>query len=333
MMAGKINFKLEASERREVFRPRKNALDMRLVAEAFQLRNLKFQESDDEFINVDLSVPYDLEALSEHTGQFGTAHSPYIVTGDHLHAELGPDFAALFKSKLREAGMVNIKQSIIDRAIQYFSSQMQVVVQPSVPPAVAATLYYDAAAQLGPDTRVQVEEEQQISINGPLHNVASKILMGVDLQTGELCLVKLLPMRRDEDKNARSAELRSYQLLTLDDLPLDSPLVPAKRLMIKVPEDHAVDLGLAANQRYDALQLPWYTASLTNLPKLSRALLYRGGKCIEAALQIMHERGLVHADVKADNVFVDRDGSWHLGDYGSVVRVGEPIWSCTRVSF
>jgi hypothetical protein len=35
MMAGKLVFKLEASERQDAFRPRTNALDMRLVAEAF----------------------------------------------------------------------------------------------------------------------------------------------------------------------------------------------------------------------------------------------------------------------------------------------------------
>lgn len=98
-------------------------------------------------------------------------------------------------------------------------------------------------------------------------------------------------------------------------------------------EDHAIDLGLTTNERLDALRMPWYTASLTKLPKLSSAVILRGAKRIEAALQMIHDRGLVHADVKADNVFVDRDGSWHLGDYGSVVRVDEPVWSCTRVSF
>lgn len=102
--------------------------------------------------------------------------------------------------------------------------------------------------------------------------------------------------------------------------------------MLTVSQEHALNLGLASNLGYDALQLPWYPASLNKLPKLTSEVIFRGAKCIEAALHVIHGKGLIHADIKEDNVFVDGEKLWHLGDYGSIVRIGDPVWSCTRVS-
>ncbi|MBQ5544192.1 MAG: protein kinase [Clostridia bacterium] len=49
--------------------------------------------------------------------------------------------------------------------------------------------------------------------------------------------------------------------------------------------------------------------------------LYRD---IAAALQVIHRRGLVHGDVKPDNLYYDPRKGWLLGDFGSVIRRGEP---------
>jgi hypothetical protein len=37
--------------------------------------------------------------------------------------------------------------------------------------------------------------------------------------------------------------------------------------------------------------------------------------------------GFDHMDIMSDNIFVDGDGKWDLGDFGSTRRVGSNLWS------
>lgn len=41
------------------------------------------------------------------------------------------------------------------------------------------------------------------------------------------------------------------------------------------------------------------------------------------ALQYMHSQGIVHRDIKSENVFRTASGVWKLGDFGSSLRVGD----------
>ena len=49
-----------------------------------------------------------------------------------------------------------------------------------------------------------------------------------------------------------------------------------------------------------------------------------------SAVNHMHAQGLVHMDIKEANVFVDGEGAWWLGDFGSAVAAGAPVTSTTR---
>ena len=60
-------------------------------------------------------------------------------------------------------------------------------------------------------------------------------------------------------------------------------------------------------------------------------MLLLGGRRMRRALEHMHERGLVHADVKSGNCMISSSGAWYLGDFGSSLGIGEKIWSCTEV--
>ncbi|KAK9824415.1 hypothetical protein WJX72_010118 [[Myrmecia] bisecta] len=44
----------------------------------------------------------------------------------------------------------------------------------------------------------------------------------------------------------------------------------------------------------------------------------------------MHEKHLLHADLKAANVLLNDAANWCLGDFGSSVKFGEKIVSCTE---
>lgn len=50
---------------------------------------------------------------------------------------------------------------------------------------------------------------------------------------------------------------------------------------------------------------------------------------IRAALNVVHELGLIHGDVREDNVLLV-DGVWKLGDLGSTLEAGEPIALLSR---
>ena len=50
----------------------------------------------------------------------------------------------------------------------------------------------------------------------------------------------------------------------------------------------------------------------------------RLGAALAGALAHVHERGVIHRDVKPSNIILDRDGSPHLTDFGIALLAGEP---------
>lgn len=76
------------------------------------------------------------------------------------------------------------------------------------------------------------------------------------------------------------------------------------------------------------LLMPRFIWSLRVMPKLTSATIVLD-HCVPRivlALKTIHNAGYVH---KPDNILVDCKGNWHLGDYGSVVKQGDPIRSTT----
>jgi serine/threonine protein kinase len=59
------------------------------------------------------------------------------------------------------------------------------------------------------------------------------------------------------------------------------------------------------------------------------ATLLLQGREILRALRFIHTPGLVHTDVKGDNIFIDATGKWLLGDFGPCRPIGEEILSTT----
>ena len=58
--------------------------------------------------------------------------------------------------------------------------------------------------------------------------------------------------------------------------------------------------------------------------RLPVADVLRTGRALADALAHAHEHGVVHRDVKPDNVWLDADGAAGLGDFGIAVAAGEP---------
>lgn len=217
------------------------------------------------------------------------------------------------------------------RLVLNFPGQMQAASSASIDPDIALHLYQGIKDLPGTETCVNMVGEGQISINGPWMPSHPNIVTAVDLVSGSLLAIKLLPPASQQQKDAAHSEKRAMNLLKLDTAPVDSALVPTQMHSVKVSSEHAKALQLGAGC-YDALKMPWYTASLQQLPQLSHELLWKGGRRLQQAVTAMHEVKLLHTDLKAANVFVDSSGAWFLGDFGASNIFGDKIRYCTEVT-
>jgi len=88
-----------------------------------------------------------------------------------------------------------------------------------------------------------------------------------------------------------------------------------------------LDVGHYEQFTYYTMQL--YPDSLTSLVDrigpLSEEMLLRIGRHVAAALAFAHTQGVVHRDIKGDNVLVSRDGSAALGDFGIARAISEYV--------
>ena len=65
--------------------------------------------------------------------------------------------------------------------------------------------------------------------------------------------------------------------------------------------------------------------------RMSERDLFRCLRDVSAALAFAHERGVAHMDVKPDNIFIHRDCSYKLGDWGRCVALAERARGDTAV--
>lgn len=80
------------------------------------------------------------------------------------------------------------------------------------------------------------------------------------------------------------------------------------------------------------LVMPIYAGTLMDIPvSVSVHMVQDTYSTVSKALKELHSMGLVHCDVKPQNIFLAHGGGVRLGDYDACTNVGQPVQLSTRV--
>ena len=171
-------------------------------------------------------------------------------------------------------------------------------------------------------TRGVIQNDMGRLINGPMSLAQPNILIAVDVKREKHLLIKLLRIPQTTQsqstlskKDAIAAEINACTMLSKADI-----LGLVKCNVVEVIVHHSEGLDVSTSV-WAALKMKRYMCSLTEVPQLPENCLYSGFSRILKALKAMHELKLVHMDVKSDNLFVDADLRWDLGDFGSTREI------------
>ena len=182
-------------------------------------------------------------------------------------------------------------------------------------------------------TRGFIEKDMHVSINGPMSLAQVDILIAFDLEQGKFLCIKLLRLvetisyqSNDQKEQALQAEITACKKV------LDKEITGlVKCEVVKATVSHADDLRFQKDEEVFALKMDRYMSSLADAPQLTEKWLLRGFSRIYQALESLHALGLVHMDVKSDNVFMDSVANFDLGDFGSTREIGACVWSFTQI--
>lgn len=78
-----------------------------------------------------------------------------------------------------------------------------------------------------------------------------------------------------------------------------------------------------------ALRMPRYIRALADGPAVGFGPMLAGARRMIKCLNYLHEANWCHMDMKSANIFLDADGTWFLGDFGSATPTGEKVLSTT----
>ena len=182
-------------------------------------------------------------------------------------------------------------------------------------------------------TRGVIEKDAGVLINGPFSLAQPNLLIAFDVKLMQHVIVKLLRLPQfgfsvtePEKKDAIEAELDACRRVSeLANVAL------VKCEVVEVCVQHTDDLDVAVKGKWAAIKMKRFFGSLTDLVPVPEHLIQSGFERILDALKAMHSISLVHMDVKSDNVFIDENGEWNLGDFGSTRPSFTKIWTYTDV--
>jgi serine/threonine protein kinase len=184
-------------------------------------------------------------------------------------------------------------------------------------------LYIHVKSLPSTTTRMEIRDQCRVRLNGPAFEDNPFLLLGND-EIGRPIVVKILKVRDDLSsyeirKREVERETQACELLQLSDSSSSKALIHAELLTIGIPDsDHC----------FKALKMPKYNVLIQCASFDTIVIAAQGQRLIEA-VEFIHEKGFVHMDIKGANIFVDMNGQWLLGDFGSICPIKSDVTSCT----
>ncbi len=143
----------------------------------------------------------------------------------------------------------------------------------------------------------------------------STVYRGIDLRTRVPVAIKRLSTQLRPGGLPRAEAQRAFVAEALLLKSIDHPQVPRMHDLIRDHGDYFMVLDYIGGQRLDAL--------LEDEP-LSRERAVAIARSLCAAAEALHRAGIVHADIKPNNVIVRPGDRVTLLDFGLARRVGQP---------
>ena len=233
------------------------------------------------------------------------------------------DFFGIFLSSLNKGGIDRPDASVLQK-IKFDYANTVAIIANSVGDSVE--LYRRVKCIPSSTTRLRLETSLSLHINGEFIPGSPNLLSASDAD-GNKFIIKILRVISDglpyDDQRSEIAR----EALAPTELDLQSPTVALVTAEVLTITDDV------SNQSFKALKMPLYHFTLLQNPKCWPTELLREGQRLKEAIEFMHSRGVIHMDIKASNIFIDLNGRWLLGDFGSSKRIGEKITSTNLHAF
>lgn len=189
----------------------------------------------------------------------------------------------------------------------------------------ARSLYEDVRNMPTTTVKADVRRSFGITVNGPLYESRTTILSGAT-SSGRPVVIKL-------DTSLSSVEFGVVERLQLhsheaEPHPAFLMNCTALEMLKHITQDST---GRQEENICMAFVMPMYCCTLAALPQLENGAILKGLERMATAMDYIHRKNFVHMDVKSDNVFVDAEGLWTLGDFGSCVEINAEVFSTTRM--
>lgn len=187
-----------------------------------------------------------------------------------------------------------------------------------------AVAFYNLIKNLpSTSTKVILQHKLNLHINGHASMKTPNILTAID-ETEEQFIIKILRTDHSIPYNIQRVEEKQEQetciLLGLNKPPV--ALCPVEVISIS-HED----------RNYIALKMPRFLCTLQDSPKTFHHTIVSQGRRLIEAIHYMHDRDIVHMDIKADNIFIGADKMWVLADFGSSKHIRYPITTSNLTNF